>query len=231
MTMFGQYTPPPPPALEESDPFKPSENVDRPLVIKVLERKEGIVTDNSPQGAPGVVAHVLDLSTGAKYRRALFMSGNAVDGFTPHVGRPMIVVRLTWKEPRKVGGRKFIGVDPATPHDMQLAEQYVAQMGDPFVGPDFAPPVQAFAPPAPAAAPAWQAPAGAQPWTAQAPAPAVQAAPVAAPAAQPVAQSAPPAWAQPAADASGPAPWEQAAAAPAQAPAAQAAVPPWERQG
>lgn len=242
VSMFEQFVPPPPPALEESDSFKPSEHADKPLVLKVLERKEGIVTGNNPNGGPGVIAHVLDLSTGAKFRRALFMSGNAVDSLTPYVGRSLLVIRLVWREPHKAGGRKFIGVDPGSAADMQLAQQYAAQMGDPFVGPDFAPAVAAVArsagavqPPAPAwaqapaagapvpaamapaatGAPAWAAPAPAGPQAWQQPAQAAPAAPVAAAAPAPAAAAAP---------AAPPALWEQ------QAPAAAAPAvrPPWE---
>lgn len=242
-----------PPAYEESDSFPPAENRGKPLIVKVLEHKHIPTTKFKPEGGPGVICDVVDLSTGTKYRRVLWMSGAIVDGLSQYAGRGMLVV--FFGEGVAKSGNRYTTVQPATPDMLAYAQQWVTQHGDPF------PPELSV--PAPAAAPAWQAPAGAQPWTAQAPAPQVATAP-AAPAQQ--AQAAPAPWRQPAAQApvapvapaapaaqpawtaqqppmqapggDGPAPWEQPAApaapaAPAQAaPAAQAqgAVPPWERQ-
>ena len=226
-----------PPQYDESDSFPPAENRGKPLIVKVIEHKHITSTKFKPEGGPGVVCDVVDLTTGTKYRRVLWMSGAIVDGLSPYAGRNMLVVSFAAATSK--GGNTYTTVQPGDAAMLAYAQQYVAQHGDPFP-PELGVPAQ----PVPAAAPAWQPAPAATPWQAQAPAPQVAAAPVA-PVAQvpapvaPVAQAAPPAVptaAAPVAQAAaapaagGPAPWEAQPAPVAQPAASGVTPPPWETQ-
>lgn len=182
MTTFEQFVPPVPQDFEPSDTYKPAENRGKPLIVKVLEHKHIEKTKFKAEGGPGVVCHVLDLATGTKYRRVLWMQGAIVDAFAPYAGKGFLVVSFG-SAPTKSGEFEYTTVLPGTPEMLAYAQQYVTQHGDPF------PPEVTVPAVAPAAAPAWQAPA--------------QAAPAAAPAAVAPAQAAaaPPPWAAQAAPA------------------------------
>lgn len=151
---FGTYTEP-----ETGDQFKPAENYNVPLIVKVKQRKEGIVTTNTPEGGPGVICDVVNLTTSEVLRNVLWMGGAIVDGLTPFVNGSPLVIRF---EPRKSSsGRTYpspVNAAEYHPH----ASAYYAQHGDPFA-PQFgsvtpAPPPVPPVPTAPAA-PAAPAPA------------------------------------------------------------------------
>lgn len=118
-----------PPAMEDSDEFKPKDNYDKPLVVKVKEHKTGIVTSNSPEGGPGVIVDLVDLSDGNVYRNVLWMGGAVVDGLKQYVGK-VLVIRF---ESRKSNsGRTYPAPITATSEDKELAAKFYSAKGDPF---------------------------------------------------------------------------------------------------
>lgn len=118
-----------PPALEDSDSFPPKENYDKPLLVKVRERKDGIVTEFSPDGAPGLIVDLVDLTDGAIYRNTLWMGGAIVDGLSPYLGKVM-VIRFETKKSN--AGRKYPSPSKGTDEDKALARKYYDSKGDPF---------------------------------------------------------------------------------------------------
>lgn len=144
---FGTYTEP-----ETGDQFKPAENYNVPLLVKVRQRKEGIVTTNTPEGGPGVICDVVNLTTNEVLRSVLWMGGAIVDGLTPFANGAPLVIRF---EPRKSNsGRTYPSpVNAAEWHPHAAA--YYQQHGDPFA-PQFGsvtPAVPAVPPPPPVPAP------------------------------------------------------------------------------
>ena len=174
------YTPPPPRTYEESDSFPAKDNVGKPLLVKALEvkmiEKTRYTQPGQNQGPkPGVVVHVVDLTTGGRYRNVLWMGGAVVDGLTPFVGR-FVVVRLAWATARD-GSTNYITLEPGNPQDNAYAQQYLGQFGDPFP-PQLAQPQQAqgWQGDPVSAAPSWAQPAQGAP--VQQPMPQQQPAPV-----------------------------------------------------
>lgn len=117
------------PVNEDSDPYPPKDNYNKPLLVKVREHKEGIVTSNSPDGAPGVIVDLVDLSDGKIYRNTLWMGGAVVDGLKQYVGK-VLVIRF---ESRKSNsGRTYPAPIKASDEDKTLATRYYDSKGDPF---------------------------------------------------------------------------------------------------
>lgn len=123
--MFEEYVAPTP---ADSDDYKAAENYGRLVIVKVLEHKLGIVTPNSPNGAPGVIVNVCDVLSGGVYRNVLMMTGAIVDGFKPYVGKLLVV---TWDKRVATSGRPYPSPMAATPDQITQATA-VMQKGDPF---------------------------------------------------------------------------------------------------
>lgn len=126
LMQFGTYEEP---VNTESDDYKPREHYGNSAVVKVLEYKDKIVTPNSPDGAPGVLADVYDLNEKAAYRNVLMMTGSLVDGFRPHVGKSPIVVK--WEKRVANNGRPYACAVPASEGAIKAASDLYAA-GDPF---------------------------------------------------------------------------------------------------
>jgi hypothetical protein len=117
------------PSMEDSDKYAPKDHYDKPLAVKVREHKEGIVTANSPDGAPGVIVDLVDLTDGKVYRNTLWMGGAVVDGLKQYVGK-VLVIRF---ESRKSNsGRTYPAPVAASAADKELAGKYWSAKGDPF---------------------------------------------------------------------------------------------------
>lgn len=113
----------------EGDSYKPSEHIGSLLIVKVNEHKHIPSTEHKPEGGPGVVLDVYDMNLGQLFRDVLWMNGAVVDELRGWVGKT-IVVKLVYAKAQK-SGREYITVSPATPEELQRAQQRVA-MGDPF---------------------------------------------------------------------------------------------------
>lgn len=124
-----------PPALEDSDEYKPKENYDKPLLVKVRERKEGIVTEFTPDpGGSGLIVDLVDLSDGKTYRNTLWMGGAIVDGLSPYLGKVMVI---RFEAKKSNAGRKYPSPTKGSDEDKALARRYYESKGDPFA-PTFA---------------------------------------------------------------------------------------------
>lgn len=120
-----------PPAIEDGDQYSPKDHIGTPVIVKVRERKEGIVTSNSPQGGPGVIVDLVDLKDGNVYRNVLWMGGAFVDALTQYIGKGPVVLEI---ESRKsaTSGRNYTAPKAADDAQIKLAESYYTSKGDPF---------------------------------------------------------------------------------------------------
>lgn len=125
---FEEYVPP---AFEDSDEFKPKDNVDKPLMVKVREFKTGIITEHSPEGGDGITVDLVDLSDGKIYRNVLWMGGAIVDGLKQHAGTPKVTV-LRFERRKGKSGRTYPAPIKSTDEDKALARRYYEKKGDPF---------------------------------------------------------------------------------------------------
>ena len=126
MTRFQKYEEP---SVTQGDTYKPIDHVGATLIVKVKEHKTGIVTENSPDGGPGVIVDLVDLDNSLVYRDVLWMGGAMVDGLKQYVGG-MIVVEIESRKSKS--GRKYpapIGVSDSV---LKAADAYFEKNGDPF---------------------------------------------------------------------------------------------------
>jgi hypothetical protein len=130
-----------PPVQEDSDVFRPKENFDKPLLIKVREFKQGIVTEHSPDGGEGIIVDLVDLTDGKVYRNVLWMGGAIVDGLKAHAGTPKVLV-IRFEKRKSNSGRTYPSPISSTDEDKARARSYYESKGDPFA--------QVFADPTPA---------------------------------------------------------------------------------
>lgn len=147
------------PNENNGDSLKPSEIVGHLLIVRIRQRKDGTVTQYTPEGGPGIVVDVVDLDatnteTGVigpiAYSDVLWMNGALVDNLTPNVGKT-IAVKLVWVKGKS--GREYVSIDPADDAGKAKAGAYLTTTPDPWSALD----TPAPAPSAPPAA----APAGA----------------------------------------------------------------------
>lgn len=149
------------PNENNGDSLKPSEIVGHLLIVRVRQRKEGIVTQYTPEGGPGVVVDVVDLDhpdpdTGVigpkAFSDVLWMNGALVDNLTPNVGKT-IAIKLVWTTGKS--GRAYVSIEGADPTDKARAAAHLTANPDPWSQlADVAPATPAPAPaPATAAAP------------------------------------------------------------------------------
>lgn len=120
------------PVLTEGDTFKPKENYNKPLIVRIIEVKTGIVTEFTPEpGGEGVIVDLVDLVGRPEepYREVLWMGGAVVDGLKPLVGQ---VAVIRFEERKAKNGRKYPAPTPSTAEDVALATRYYAAKGDPF---------------------------------------------------------------------------------------------------
>jgi len=77
------------------DRLPAKEAADKPLIVQVREHRDSVVTAFAPEGKPGIVVDVVDLTTDSTYHDVLWMNGAIVDGLSPHVAKTM-PVKLVW---------------------------------------------------------------------------------------------------------------------------------------
>jgi hypothetical protein len=125
---FAEFTPP-----VEGDRYTPKDNIGHVLIVKPTEKREGVVTENSPEGTTAVAVSLVDLDdtsgTPKVYRDALLFGGALVDGLSPYVGQTL-VIKLDLKTSK--AGRTYPNPVKAEAADMQRASAYITANGDPF---------------------------------------------------------------------------------------------------
>lgn len=125
---FESYTAP---ERGESDSYSPKDHVGNLLIVKVLEHKHIEKTPYKPEGGPGVIAEVCDLtSDGAVFRDVLWMGGAVVDGLKQYVGRGPLVIKFAMAKSN--AGRDYVTIEAAAPDELAQAQAYVSANGDPF---------------------------------------------------------------------------------------------------
>jgi hypothetical protein len=126
----GRFTDYKEPEIIQGDTYKPIDHVGAMLVVKVKQHKEGIVTENSPDGGPGVIVDVLDLDKSEVFRDVLWMGGAMVDGLKSYAPDGLVVIKIDRRKSKS--GRAYpapVGVDAA---GTARAESYYEKHGDPF---------------------------------------------------------------------------------------------------
>lgn len=151
MSRFTDYVAP---EFPEGDSYKPIEHLDRGIVVKVLQHKESIVTENSPDGAPGVICDVLDVAEDKVYRNVLWMSGAVVDGLQSYVGKNLVVIHFEARKSKN--GRTYPAPVTATTDELAAATAYFDTHADPFAPVLTTVPAESTPEPAATAAPAPQ---------------------------------------------------------------------------
>jgi len=117
------------PNENNGDSLKPSEIIDHLLIVRVRQRKDGIVTQYSPEGGPGVVVDVVDLADGAVYSDVLWMNGALVDNLTPNVGKT-VAIKLVWVAGKN--GRNYVGIQAADEAEKTRAATFLTTNPDPW---------------------------------------------------------------------------------------------------
>ena len=131
MTTVPQFEEYVPPVQEDSDTFKPKENYDKPLLVKVREHKTGVITEFSPEGGEAVTVDLVDLTDGKIYRNVLWMGGAIVDGLKMHAGTPKVLV-IRFDKKKGASGRSYPAPAKSTDEDKARARSYYEKKGDPF---------------------------------------------------------------------------------------------------
>ena len=113
----------------QGDTYKAIDHIGATIIVKVKELKDSIVTENSPNGAPGIIVDLFDLKDDGVYRDVLWMGGAMVDGLKKYTNR-LLVVQLEARKSKS--GRTYpapVGVDP----DVQTrAQKRYAEKGEPL---------------------------------------------------------------------------------------------------
>jgi hypothetical protein len=120
------------PVHEDSDTYKPKENYDKPLLVKVREHKTGVVTEFSPEGGEAVIVDLVDLADGNLYKNVLWMGGAVVDGLKANAASPNPLV-IRFEKRKSNSGRNYPAPAKASDEDKALAQSYYSKKGDPFL--------------------------------------------------------------------------------------------------
>ena len=117
------------PEFVQGDTYRAHEHYGAEIVVKIKQHKDGIVTPNSPDGAPGVIVDLVDLGDGKTYRDVLFMGGAMVDGLKRYLGG-LVVVTI---QPRKSkSNRTYPAPEGTGDEGIKRAQAWIAKNGDPF---------------------------------------------------------------------------------------------------
>jgi len=96
-----------PETVGEGDKLKPSDVVDHPLIIRVLDFKQNLTTKFSPNGdGQAVVVDVFDMSDETTHLGVMWFNAAIRDNLMNKVGKSM-AVKLVYQEAKK-GGNKYI---------------------------------------------------------------------------------------------------------------------------
>jgi len=152
MTTLDTYTPP---ESTNGDNVSPSDILDRPLIVRVRERREDVKTQYKPDGAPGLIVDVVDVLSAGVYRDSLWMNAGLVDPMTPSVGK---VIAIVLREKTGASGRNYITLDPAEGEALAQAQAYITRNPDPWQALGTVDTAAPAAPVTPAPAPAPAAP-------------------------------------------------------------------------
>jgi hypothetical protein len=142
-----------PPAAGDGDVWLPRDNYGHPIIVKVREKRTGVITANSPDGTDALLVDLVDLTDGSVSRDVLWFGGGIVDPLSGYVGgNPMVIVFVA---KTSKSGRSYPTPEPGDAATVTYAQQWLAANGDPFV-PKLSPmasPAAAAPAPIPAALP------------------------------------------------------------------------------
>src|SRR5687768_332778 len=96
-----------PETMGEGDKVKPSDIIDHPLIVKVLDYRTGLTTKFNPDGdGEAVVCDVFDMSDEKIYLQVMWFNNAVRDNLKNKVGKIM-PVRLVFRK-SKNGGNSYI---------------------------------------------------------------------------------------------------------------------------
>lgn len=116
--------------FEEGDRLKAQDTVGLPLLIYVVDRKEGIRSQHSPDGKPGLILDIMNLSNQEVYLSVLWMNNQIVDNLSRYVGKA-VAVRLATRKSKN--GRDYIVPEALEGQEAETAAAWVTQQPNLFV--------------------------------------------------------------------------------------------------
>ena len=120
-----------PPSGGDGDQWAPKDNHGKPVIVKVRERRHGIITSAVPEGTDALLVDLVDLTTGQVLRDVLWFGGAQVDGLAPHIGQDPLVIKFGTRTSKI--GRPYTAPEPVSPEEFAYAQQWLSTYGDPFV--------------------------------------------------------------------------------------------------
>ncbi len=116
-----------PETMAEGDKLKPSDVIDHPLIVKVLDYRTGITTKFSPAGdGEAVIVDVFDLSDQKIHLGVMWFNNAIRDNLKNKVGKVM-PVRLVYQSPKKAGGNPYIIPTGLEGADLEAARAWAKQ--------------------------------------------------------------------------------------------------------
>jgi hypothetical protein len=120
-----------PPEMTAGDRLEARSMENKPMVVVVTKRREGIKTkfnqdpkdkSYSPEGEPGLFLDLVDLTTGQVYVDVMWMNGTIVDQLSAYVGQPLPVKLV--KTASQSGGLPYLAPQMLTDNELAYAQQW-----------------------------------------------------------------------------------------------------------
>lgn len=104
------------------DKLKPSDIANRPLLVKVLDFKQGIKTKYD-DAAEAVVVDVLDLSTEEFHLGVMWFNAAIKDNLKRYIGKKLPIA-LVYQQPKAAGGNAYIVPQGLDGENLKIAQAW-----------------------------------------------------------------------------------------------------------
>lgn len=108
------------------DTLKASDAENIPLLVKVREYVESVVTRHAPEGTRAIRLDLMDLTNQEIKLGVMWFNGAIVDNLAPHVGKAM-AIRIVRREPKKAGGNSYFIPEQLEGPDLEAAVAWAKQ--------------------------------------------------------------------------------------------------------
>lgn len=123
-----EYTPE---TMGEGDKVKPSDIIDHPLIVKILDFRQGLTTKYNPDGdGEAVVADVFDMADEKIYLQVMWFNNAIKDNLKNKVGK-VLPIRLVYQT-SKGGGNQYIVPAGLEGEDMETAKAWASSRPELF---------------------------------------------------------------------------------------------------
>lgn len=120
-----------PETMGEGDKVKPSDIIDHPLIVKVLDFRQGLTTKFNPDGdGEAVIVDVFDMSDEKIYLQVMWFNNAVKDNLKKKIGK-VLPIRLVYQT-SKGGGNQYIVPEGLTGEDMDTAKAWAASKPELF---------------------------------------------------------------------------------------------------